>query len=267
MTGTEILKTTFLDLLFENRNKSYGAYVLRKQYNQRLATALGISISAILLLMLLFLQTSTNASMSIEDDSIEDVIVRMQTIPEQPKAPVPPKQVQPQKMAAPVAQQQFTQIHITSNPVDVTDVPMQTALEMSAIANSTTDGEPAEAMPALETATEKEPVPDAQTTTAPSYAEPQFPGGAAAWAAFLARYLQAPETLEAGEKKTVLVKFLVSAEGVVTAFEIVQSAGNAFDGEVIRVLKKMPKWKPALQNGVPVGVPFTQPVTFIGMDE
>lgn len=241
MTGAEILNTTFLDLLFENRNKAYGAYVLRKQYNRRLATALSISLSTVALLVLLFLQSGKNTSTSGGNDAIEEVVMRMQTIPEEPKAPEPPKQVQPQKPAAPVVQQQFTQIHITAHPVDVTDVPAQTDLETGAISNTTMDGKRAKAIPALETGSLKEPAPEAQITTAPLYTEPQFPGGAAAWAAFLARYLQAPETLEAGEKKTVLVKFLVSAEGVVTAFEIVQSAGKVFDEEVIRVLKKMPK--------------------------
>jgi protein TonB len=48
---------------------------------------------------------------------------------------------------------------------------------------------------------------------------------------------------------------------------VVQSAGAVFDNEVIRVLKKMPKWKPAIQNGQPVAVTFTQPVTFQAVEE
>ena len=85
--------------------------------------------------------------------------------------------------------------------------------------------------------------------------------------AFLNRHLRTPDELEAGQKRTVLVRFAVSVEGSVTQFEIVQSGGPAFDNEVIRVLKKMPKWKPAVQNGQNVSVMFTQPVTFVAYEE
>ena len=73
--------------------------------------------------------------------------------------------------------------------------------------------------------------------------------------------------IRAGREKNVAIRFQVSAEGIVTNFEIVQSAGRAFDNEVIRVLKKMPKWKPAIQNGQPIPKAFTQPVTFMGVEQ
>jgi protein TonB len=97
--------------------------------------------------------------------------------------------------------------------------------------------------------------------------EPEFPGGMQAWVTFLNRNLRVPEELEAGEKKTVLIRFLVDIDGSVNGFEVVQSGGRAYDQEVIRVLKKMPKWKPAIQNNLPVVRNFTQPVTFMGVDE
>jgi len=59
----------------------------------------------------------------------------------------------------------------------------------------------------------------------------------------------------------------VGEDGVVTAFQIIQSAGSVYDNEVLRVLKKMPKWKPAIQNNLPVARSFTQPVTFMGVTE
>jgi len=84
---------------------------------------------------------------------------------------------------------------------------------------------------------------------------------------FLSRNLRTPSELEAGQKRNVMVRFTVGEDGSVTQFEIVQSGGEAFDREVIRVLKKMPKWKPAIQNGRPVSVLFTQPVTFLAVEE
>jgi protein TonB len=48
---------------------------------------------------------------------------------------------------------------------------------------------------------------------------------------------------------------------------VLQSGGSVFDNEVIRVLKKMPKWKAAIQNGRAIAVTFTQPVTFVGVEQ
>jgi protein TonB len=95
----------------------------------------------------------------------------------------------------------------------------------------------------------------------------EYPGGRQAWTAFLNRHLRTPAELEAGQKRVVMVKFAVGVDGSITHFEIIQSGGTAFDNEVIRVLKKMPKWKPAVQNGRNVAVMFTQPVTFMAFEE
>jgi len=60
---------------------------------------------------------------------------------------------------------------------------------------------------------------------------------------------------------------MVDVDGSISKTEIVQSGGERFDKEVIRVLKKMPKWIPAEQNNVKVPVYFTQVVTFVGIDQ
>lgn len=88
-----------------------------------------------------------------------------------------------------------------------------------------------------------------------------------AWLDFLSNNLKTPQELEAGEKRVVVINFFVDAEGNVTRFTVVKSAGALFDNEVIRVLKRMPKWKPAIQNNQPVAVSFTQPVTFMAAEE
>lgn len=49
--------------------------------------------------------------------------------------------------------------------------------------------------------------------------------------------------------------------------EIVQTGGDMFDKEVVRVCKKMPRWKPAIQNGMHVPVSYVLPVTFIGTEQ
>lgn len=94
----------------------------------------------------------------------------------------------------------------------------------------------------------------------------EFPGGVKGWKEFLNKNLQVPAELEAGQKKTVVVQFIVKADGSVSDFLISESAGNACDREVLRVMKKMPKLIPAMQNGKPVSVTFMQPITFVGVE-
>jgi protein TonB len=84
---------------------------------------------------------------------------------------------------------------------------------------------------------------------------------------FIARYLNTPEQLEDGEKKVVKIRFKVDKDGAVNTFEIVTSGGDLFDSEVLRVCKKMPRWTPAIQNGINVPVSYVLPITFIGVVE
>jgi TonB family protein len=91
---------------------------------------------------------------------------------------------------------------------------------------------------------------------------PGFPGGNEVLLNFLNRNLKPPPELQSGEKKLAVVQFLVKADGSINDFQIKQSAGLPFDNEVLRVLKRMPKWKPAMDNGKKVDAIVTQPVTF-----
>lgn len=89
-----------------------------------------------------------------------------------------------------------------------------------------------------------------------------FPGGEEIWSSFLKRNLNPPAELKANERKVVNVQFIVSKEGEIKELEIVQSAGPAFDKEVLRVLKRMPYWKPALENGQPVSAIIKKSISF-----
>jgi periplasmic protein TonB len=96
---------------------------------------------------------------------------------------------------------------------------------------------------------------------------PEFPGGQEALMKFLSRNLDTPDELESGDKKMVRARFKVDVDGRVSLVEIVQTGGALFDKEVIRVCKKMPRWKPAIQNGEAVPMSYVLPVTFLGVDQ
>jgi periplasmic protein TonB len=265
MTSNEILKADVLDILFDNRNKQYGAYTLRKSYNSRLATALAISLSSFVLVFFLTrLDHSITVSQPIIDD---DILVRLVEIPKEPKKLIlpPAKKIPAQQFR----RQQFTRMVIV-NKKTVIPPPDIRSLETSGISDKTVDGPFLKiATPIINEAVVMDLKEDRKTSSNETLIqrEPEFPGGQTAWLNFLKKNLIVPEQLEPGDKKMVSIRFQVSVEGVVTDFEIIQSAGKVFDNEVIRVLKKMPRWKPAIEKGQPVTRAFSQPVTFVGIEQ
>jgi len=266
MTSNEILKADMLDILFDNRNKQYGAYALRKQYSQRLSLALGISLSMVLLFFILIPKEPSSEIPGGKDK--ETLIVKTIELPDIKKILPPPVHTKPPVQR--FKQQQFTTTVIEKDKNVKVDPPDLSQLLNSVISNKTVIGEAVIGdLPVF-----NEPVPgnpakeDSKTTASlPVQKEPEFPGGQEAWLNFLRRNLVVPGELEPGETKTVAIRFYVSPNGTVTDFQVLQSAGKAYDNEVIRVLKRMPKWKPAIQNGIPVARAFTQPVTFMGVEE
>ena len=264
MTNKEILQADLLDILFEHRNKTYGAYALRKNYNQRLQWALAISLSAVLF-SLLALEGKTGFTYT----RPEGTSVTLQTYPD-PAKPKQPEQSRPRVEPRRAQRQYVTQVRIVSNN-EKTNMPQQNELETAQISVHNVDGLPTDESTSEKAAGEGQekietaniPVQQPQifsSTTA------EFPGGVEAFRKFLLKYLVTPDELEIGDKKTVLVRFKVDSDGSLSDPQIIQSAGDKYDKEVLRVLSKMPKWIPATQNGAKVATWFTQPVTFIGVE-
>ncbi|HEX2607951.1 MAG TPA: TonB family protein [Flavisolibacter sp.] len=269
MTSHEIQKADLLDILFDNRNKQYGAYSLRKHYSSRLKFALGIAVSAVFLLLLLIRPAgkfSPADNLTVPPDLIITSVVMPKTEPKLPKLATPPA-------ARKIASASLTaQLKIVDQVDEKKRMQDQNQMQHLAVAAVNTTGE---IIPNIQTVPPPQPLTSEQGK-APAQPDekfepvermPEFPGGRDAWLNFLNRYLTTPGDLEPGEKKVVQINFLVDADGTVTGFTVAQSAGKLFDNEVIRVLRKMPKWKPAVQNGHPIAVSFTQPVTFVGVEQ
>jgi protein TonB len=264
MTSTDILKANLLDIIFENRNKQYGAYTLRKYYSSRLLIALIIALSVSFLAFFIFRNSGTIKA--IQEKFHDGVIIKTVNIPKDPLKPTPPSR--PNKPTPHVAQGQLINITIKKDPVVQNKMPDLDDFEKSLVSDHTEAGiVPLTSTVPATTTTEASPSPVENKPFEPVERAPEFPGGMKAWANFLSNNLETPSQLEAGEKKTVMIRFKVSTDGSVTGFEVVQSAGSIYDNEVIRVLKKMPRWKPAIQNGHIVSTSFTQPVTFVGVEQ
>jgi protein TonB len=271
MTNKEILQADILDILFENRNKAYGAYALRKNYNHHLSLALGFALSIVMGIFLVSFSGNKKSQNAIPITGKPDSMVLIKILPKQVKPVVPPRPREP--IHDPIAQSRFFN-NIQFVRDSVTNLPTQTQLETSAVSNLNKTGKDPTSVdqpviPKAGNNNEGEIKANGQelTYTKPNEIAPSYPGGLQAFKDYLSRHLVVPEELESGDKKTVVVHFLVDIDGSISRIEIIQSGGNNFDKEVIRVLSKMPKWNPAVQNGHKVAVPFTQPVTFVGLEQ
>ena len=98
---------------------------------------------------------------------------------------------------------------------------------------------------------------------------PEFPGGTAALSNYLMKYLKYPEKARKnGVQGTVVTQFIVDTTGQVTEVVAVKKIGSGCDEEAIRVIKAMPKWKPARRpNGQKVAVQYAIPVRFYLSDD
>ncbi|MFC4211856.1 energy transducer TonB [Pedobacter lithocola] len=91
----------------------------------------------------------------------------------------------------------------------------------------------------------------------------EFPGGINKVREFIAKNLRYPEEAQENEvEATARVKFVVEKDGSVTNIQLEKKLGYGFDEEVMRIFKRMPKWKPALLKGHPVRSQFAMPISF-----
>jgi periplasmic protein TonB len=261
MTNKEILQADLLDILFDGRNKQYGAYALRKNYPQRLKWSLGISLLAVAPLTFLIFAGRHEAGLLFNERTINRDLTPISA----PSLKVKEVAGSKAKATTQAPQVQSTPIKIVSNNV-ASSVPTDGQISTAQVSIETLLGqgtEPISGPPAPDVAVR--PAEPAKTVVL-SQSEAQFPGGKEAFAKFLTKYLVTPAELEQGEKKTVTVRFLVDIDGSISKAQVVQTDGEIYSAEVLRVLRKMPSWIPAMQNGIKLGSWFTQTVSFIGVE-
>lgn len=268
MTNTQILHADLLDILFENRNKSYGAYELRKNYARRLSAAVMISLA---LAAIFFGLQSLVPNRSIVERDIPRDSIKIRPIAfvdHDPKDDNNNRQVR-RKPSAEKQIQYTNRIKIVPDEERI-NMPEQEALASALTGTMNIDGDEPD-----DPAVSGQPVttqpgsnsfqPTDERPVLPNR-EAHFPGGEKSWLDFLSKNLNSPGLLEADERIVVHVKFDINEDGALSNFQIVKSGGKIFDREVLRVMRKMPPWEPAIQNGRKVKVSFMQPVVFVAME-
>jgi periplasmic protein TonB len=270
MEPNKIQDADILDIIFEGRNKDYGAYELRKTYNSRIVKSMVVMGSVVALLVIGNVVSGFGKKSQIPKPDVTDIT--LDNVKEDVKPPVIPPP--PVIKAPPVAMKQFTPPLIVKTDVPKDERPPENdELDKVKIGPVNVTG----------TADDGTDVPVATgdggkgITVAPKRDDDNgglpftkveidagFPGGPAAWLRFLNKNLRPPdEAINNGISGKVVVQFIVDKEGNVS--DVVAVSGPEQGGlreEAVRVIKKSGKWTPAIQNGRYVKAYRVQPVIF-----
>jgi protein TonB len=280
METNKILSADVLDIIFDGRNKEYGAYNLRKTYNRRITYALVTTLAICLLLLLGSILANTfkksgKNQIIVQDVSLEDM-KKEEKKPEPLPPPPPPKQEPPK-----VEITKFTPPKIVKDNEVKEDEkpPEQDKLDNTKIGAINQEGAKDEgivAPPVESKGTGVVAAPKVEEDYDKVFTvvqiEAEFPGGKAAWQKYLEKNLNSSLPSDNGApegKYTVMVSFLVDKNGVISDV-VAESAPNPDYGtkaEAVRVIKKGPNWKPAVQNGRNVAYRARQAITFIVQGE
>jgi periplasmic protein TonB len=263
MLPEKIKDASLLDILFENRNKDYGAYVLRKDYDVRVGKSLAIVflIAACLCLAFLLIKPTGEMVFNPSGTTLTSILT---SPPPVNKAVIATQVKKHSSVEHPPVIVQNIQPPVITDPPPPGDAGTSTPGD---VVNSGGIGDPGPApVQAVTPAAVAPAKPDVPEVLSTADVMPQFAGGTAAFIKYLQRNLKSPRDLEDNEQQVVRVQFIVNLDGSLRAFKVLTSAGEEFDNEVLRVLQKMPKWIAGKSRGENVSVYYTLPVKFTPME-
>ena len=274
MESNKILKSTYLDILFEGRNKDYGAYDLRKTYNRRIKIALA---STIIILAIIFagsvIADRLSASNNVKEIKTKELV--MEAAPNEPPPPPPPP---PPKLPPPppIATIQFTPPKVVKDEEVIKPPPEVKQIEEAKIDVKTQEGSKdigIVAPPVEDKGTQVVSAPVAKEEAADFVftkveIEASYPGGPGAWQKYVQKAIQADiEEFTESDYGTCVVKFIVDKTGRVSQVEATTMKGSKLAEIATNAIRKGPNWTPAQQNGRYVNAYRLQPVTLTNPDQ
>ena len=274
MDAKEILYASNLDILFDGKNKDYGAYILRKNYNKRIELAMATT----LLITLLFIAGSLFLHKKKGDAPVKlmttEVKLEKYKEPDKPKIVVPPaKKVAPLK----VEMQKLTVPKVVDDHLVKPDErpPKQTSklrvgpvtqhgVQMDGLLTSPPEVKGVGGNSLAGSAVDNT---DYNKEFASVQVEAKYPGGPEAWKRYLERHLRRQVAVENGASPglyTVVVSFLVAKDGSTSEVKVESAPDPDFGTaeEAVRVIERSGKWQPAIQNGRNVTYREKQKITF-----
>lgn len=257
----DLFKRQWIDIVFEGRNKAYGAYELRKENPKTTLRSLLIGAAIFGLAVASPLIADLIPDSSDEDVSLDKKIVTIKLPPkeEQPKDLPPPPPPPPK-----VDQVKFVKPVVAKTEEIVEEPPKMEEIKDKKLGDETIKGDP-DAPLTLEdagTGPVQQVVEEDNNiyNTAGIEVKPDFPGGINKFYSYIQRNFQAvdDENFPGGK---VFVSFVVEKDGSLTDIKILRDAGYGTGKEAERVLKKCPKWVPGEQNGKKVRVLYSLPIS------
>ena len=279
MKAEAIMQSNLLDIIFENRNKEYGAYPLRKYYSNRLYQAIAFTLALAALFSILMKWNSGNRNTFIPP-YVSDTITLTPPPVDKVIKPIE-KVIKPIEKAAdagprPTVQQvQSTTLIITRDSATVTTMPtiddidkakiglsnIKGVQDVGTVINKKTD-DIGNGGKANGKALDDDDILDVGIVER----MPEFPGGKDALVKYLLRNINQPNDLDLSDKLVVIAEFVVNKQGNIDNIKITQHARKDIEDNVVKVISKMPRWKPGFQNGKNVSVYYSLPITFISND-
>ena len=279
MAQIDLTKNGWCDLIFEGRNKQYGAYKLRTQTGKRnLKAIITIAILAALCIVLFYIKAGYDAYQAAhaKNENVTEISALNQ--PKKKEAKVERKvQVEEKKE---VVKEVKSSIKFTApvikkdaevkpeEEMKTQDQIMQTNTAIGAldVKGNSDQGEILKVTQRVETEPVKTeaPKPEVENKVFDVVEQmPSFPGGQSALMQYLQSNVKYPVVAqENGVQGRVVVSFVVERDGSITDVQVVRSVDPSLDSEAQRVVRSMPKWIPGKQNGQAVRVKYNVPVSF-----
>jgi protein TonB len=247
---------SFDDIVFEQRNKEYGAYSLRKKYSRNLFIALIIGViilsTAIITPYLNAKALESRAKRAEREVNLEMVNLDApnETVVPPPPPPPPPQEVVQQAKYIP--------------PVVVDSVKPEEQVQLMTADEAAVEVQNEEVVEVVQEVKEEVQEEEAEPEPFVVVEEmPMFPGGDNALLAYIAEHTQYPEVAKENNiQGRVIVRFCVTAKGGVSQVSVLKGVDPELDAEAIRVVNSLPTFQPGKQGGKPVPVWYMVPITF-----
>ncbi|HVA99055.1 MAG TPA: TonB family protein [Bacteroidia bacterium] len=253
------------EMVFDGRNKEYGAYVIRRAYNRIVIKALIIAVSAIIVLVGIPIIVRLIEGVNLHaNEGLKGVVI---VLP--PPPPVDPNKVTPPPPPPPpppvMKTIQFTPPVVKPDEKVVDPPPSQIDLQKTQAGAKTQDGKDTNLLAPINTGTGIAPAAP-QKPFLIVQQMPTFPGGEAKLFEYLQNNTNYPQVeKEEGVQGTVYVTFVIGSDGKVQDVKIMRGIPNGpgCNKEAVRVVQAMPNWTPGKQDGRSVPVQYSLPIKFI----
>ncbi len=273
MEPQKVLNTDLLDIIFEGRNKAYGAYNLRRIYEKHVLRALIIGASAIMLAFAapIIYSKIAGALLKAQQEKVQEVNLADIEMPidAPPPPPPPPPPNEPPPPPKNTIQYVPPKVEEDKKVVEETPPPANDDIKED-IAVKTMEGtnevkvQEAPVGEAPKEEVKEAPVEDNSVTENAAVEQPaEFPGGQTELMKWLSSNVKYPAIArENNIQGRVVVKFIVEKDGSISNVTVLKKIHELLDAEAVRLTKGMPSWKAGKQGGKSVRCYFTLPVSF-----